>query len=90
MEQKHANSKGIVENLIKADDGSYIDIGIMHKNAKDNLIILCRDCHTSLHAKKQELETLSTPNGKIIRVRPNIPNMNNTLSLQLNVQEASA
>lgn len=73
IERKHANEKGIITGIIKGDDGINVDIGIIQKNAKDNLIVLCRDCHTSLHQKKQELETLSVGNGTIIRVRPEVP-----------------
>lgn len=88
IEQKHAGKNGIVDKIIKGDDGHDIDIGIIHKNAKDNLIVLCRDCHISLHSNKQELETVSTSNGKLIRVRPNTPSNNETL--QLTMQQASA
>jgi DNA mismatch repair protein MutS len=88
IEQKHAGKNGIVDKIIKGDDGTDIDVGIIHKNAKDNLIILCRDCHVSLHSNKQELETISTGNGKIIRVRPNTPTTNGVPPLA--IQQASA
>lgn len=64
IEQKDADEKGIVTKD---------NAGRMHKNAKDNLIVLCEQCHTNLHRRKEELETLDTGNGKIIRVRPESP-----------------
>jgi DNA mismatch repair protein MutS len=59
QEQSRADERGLIEN--------------MDKNAKDNLIVLCRDCHTMLHRKGEELQTLSTSEGKIIRMKPNVP-----------------
>lgn len=53
IEQKNADENGLVN-------------GQMHKNSKDNLIVLCRKCHTNLHGNKQELETISTTNGTLI------------------------
>ena len=63
-------SKAVNNIVQKMDDN--INMGKMHKNAKDNLIILCHDCHTSLHAQGMELETLTVPNGKIVRMRPDV------------------
>jgi predicted HNH restriction endonuclease len=37
----------------------------MHKNAKDNLAVLCRECHVRLHRENKELEVISTTMGKI-------------------------
>jgi len=73
IEQKHADDKQQVKKVIKAEDGTFIDIGSMHKNAKDNIIVLCKDCHTTLHKQKCELETVSVANGTVIRVRPDQP-----------------
>jgi hypothetical protein len=62
---------------IDTNDGNFEEIGIIHKN----LIILCQDCHINLHKNKEELETLSTGNGKIIRIRPTIPPPQNNLTM---------
>lgn len=47
--------KGLVPNL--------------RMNAKDNIIVLCRDCHTALHSSGIELETVSSLGQSIIRVK---------------------
>lgn len=87
VEQNTANEKGFVSKSIAADGGTDISKGLMHKNVKDNLIVLCEECHISLHSNKQELETLSTGNGKIIRIKPDTPpNINithNTMQLAI-------
>lgn len=62
VEQKHAGDNGIVEDAT----------GIMHKNVADNLIVLCEDCHRNLHAKKKELETVTIPTGKLIRMKADV------------------
>jgi DNA mismatch repair protein MutS len=41
-------------------------IGTTNKNVKDNLMILCRDCHTNLHKKGTDIVTHTVPTGKII------------------------
>ena len=50
-----------------ADDKGYI--GSMHKNAKDNLIVLCKQCHNNLHQNHQELTTVKTAGGKIVVIQ---------------------
>ena len=37
----------------------------MNKNAKNNLIVLCAQCHENLHSNKEEIEYLETSGGKI-------------------------
>jgi DNA mismatch repair protein MutS len=46
-------------------------IGSMHKDVKDNIISLCRCCHTDLHRKGIEFETVQTPNGVLIKTAQN-------------------
>jgi DNA mismatch repair protein MutS len=70
IEQGQADDKQMVHKVIKAPDGTFIEIGAMHKNAKDNLIGLCRDCHVTLHKQKKELEAVTIANGTLIRVKP--------------------
>lgn len=72
IEQKYANDKQLVEKINISKDGSVVSMGLMHKNAKDNLIIMCQDCHVSLHSNKGELECVATINGKIIRKKSNL------------------
>lgn len=55
MEQHLADKKGF--------------IGAIHKNSKDNLVVLCRNCHTTLHQEKKELTTLATSAGQLIVVQ---------------------
>lgn len=59
-----------IQEQHKADEKGLI--GNMHMNKRDNLIILCRECHTNLHHNKQELETLTTATGKIVRMKPDL------------------
>jgi hypothetical protein len=61
---------------IQEKDGSFINIGNMHKNSKDNLIVLCKGCHTTLHSNKLELESINTSSGKIVRMKPETPKLN--------------
>lgn len=56
MEQKDADERGLINNT--------------HKNVKNNLIVLCRNCHINLHRDNIELETVDTNVGKIVRVKP--------------------
>ncbi len=51
-------------NLIKTSDNQMI-----RKNDRDNLTVLCRKCHTELHSNNQELETVITADGKLIRIK---------------------
>jgi DNA mismatch repair protein MutS len=44
-------------------------IGHFHKNIKDNLIILCRECHTSLHKQGLELEFIKSLEGTMVRLK---------------------
>jgi DNA mismatch repair protein MutS len=65
-----------IDNIVQKIEiisGDNVSVGKMHKNSKDNLIVLCRDCHTNLHSQGMELETLTVPHGKIIRMRPDVP-----------------
>ena len=48
-EQKEADENGM--------------IGHIPKNAKYNLVVLCKDCHTKLHLGKQRIESHQTVNG---------------------------
>lgn len=73
IEQNQADEKQMVKKVIRDEDGTFVDIGTMHKNAKDNVIVLCRDCHATLHKQKRELETVTVANGTVIRVRPDQP-----------------
>ncbi len=41
-------------------------IGSMHKNVKNNLIVLCSTCHKDLHSRGQELKTLQTSVGRMV------------------------
>jgi len=68
IEQKLADNKQLVKKVIVAN-GQAIDIGFLHKNAKDNLIILCHTCHEKLHRAKQQLETVSIGNGTLVRLK---------------------
>ncbi|CAH6419304.1 DNA mismatch repair ATPase [uncultured virus] len=47
-----------------ADERGFI--GAMHKNIKDNLVILCVECHTKLHATGQDLKRIETSIGKLV------------------------
>ena len=69
IEQRKANDTGIIKTEILLDNGKRITNGIMHKNCKDNLIILCQSCHTKLHANHQQLETLTLANGILVRLK---------------------
>jgi len=66
IEQKNANGGNMVRKIINGKNGEIIDVGMMHKNAKDNLITLCKECHVELHRKKEELETLTLATGTIV------------------------
>jgi DNA mismatch repair protein MutS len=61
LEQHTSDEKGNVEKL----DGNGNKIGLMNKNTKNNLIVLCAQCHENLHSNKQEIEYLETSGGKI-------------------------
>ena len=54
-EQNLANKRGLIEHF--------------HKNIKDNLIVLCCDCHIHLHKEGLELETIETSEGKLVRLK---------------------
>lgn len=41
-------------------------IGNMRKNAKDNLVVLCKNCHVKLHSEKKELVRVDISNGKLL------------------------
>jgi len=41
-------------------------IGNIHKNIKDNLIVLCRDCHVKLHHDNKDLVRVETSAGKLV------------------------
>lgn len=58
-----------IQEQSKADDRKLI--GNIPMNAKDNIIILWHGCHTSLHSKNQELETVAISNGKLVRLKTN-------------------
>jgi len=74
IEQKYANVQGVLNTTVISDtDGGEIVLGPMHKNKRDNLIVLCRECHTNLHNEGKELETLTVPTVKIIRLKPDVP-----------------
>jgi DNA mismatch repair protein MutS len=55
IEQNKADARGLIQNF--------------HKNIKDNLIVLCEDCHNNLHKQGLELETLQSSDGTIVRVK---------------------
>lgn len=66
---------GTTKNLIThhiqeqhlAEDGF---INHMFKNIKDNLIVLCNDCHIKkIHGADNELEVLQTINGNIVKFK---------------------
>lgn len=69
IEQQTADDKGYVNYLIQDSYGNLINIGMMKKHMKDNLIVLCRDCHTNLHKTGTELQTLNTSCGTIIKIK---------------------
>jgi DNA mismatch repair protein MutS len=52
LEQRLADSRGLING--------------MHKNVKDNIIILCEECHKDLHKRGKEFETLRTQSGPLI------------------------
>ena len=49
--QSEANDKGLIGNI--------------HKNIKDNLSVLCKECHANEHKLGGELEVLTTSLGKL-------------------------
>ena len=53
-----------LEHQSEADEKGYI--GNMHKNVKDNLVVLCVDCHTDLHATNKDLKRIDTSIGKLV------------------------
>jgi len=53
-EQANANSNGFINDF--------------HKNKEDNIIVLCEECHKSLHANGIKVITQQTPNGKLIKI----------------------
>jgi DNA mismatch repair protein MutS len=54
-EQKYADDKGFIGN--------------MHKNVKDNLIVLCDDCHKDIHKDdKNNITIYNTANGKLVNL----------------------
>lgn len=61
--QAELNSHHILEQS-KADINGFI--GHMHKNIKDNLIVLCKECHIDLHRKGIQFESLSTSEGTLV------------------------
>lgn len=71
IEQNMADNNGFV--LAKTTiENHEVSLGKLHKNKLDNLIVLCKDCHTNLHSTKQELETISTTKGKLIRLKQTV------------------
>ena len=44
-------------------------IGHFHKNIKDNLIILCKECHQQLHLDGLELEAIQSLEGTMVRLK---------------------
>jgi DNA mismatch repair protein MutS len=68
--QAELTSHHILEQS-KADDRKLI--GNMPMNAKDNLLVLCKSCHTNLHRTDTELETVEAPGKKIVRVKSTEP-----------------
>ena len=52
LEQHTSDEKGNVEKL----DCNGNKIGLMNKNTKNNLIVLCAQCHGNLHSNKEEIE----------------------------------
>jgi 5-methylcytosine-specific restriction endonuclease McrA len=67
---------GTTQNLIghhiqeqnKADQQGYINY--MHKNTKDNLIVLCESCHIKkIHGEKKELTVLQIPHGSVVTMK---------------------
>jgi len=73
IEQKHADEKGWVNKYLQNDDGTQTYLGSMYKHAKDNLIVLCKECHIKLHSSHAELESITISNGKLIRIKPDSP-----------------
>lgn len=68
VEQNRSNEKGFVPvSIILQSEDVYL--GKLHKNKCSNLIVLCGKCHTQIHNTNQELETISTINGKLIRLK---------------------
>ena len=60
LEQHTSDEKWNVEKL----DGN--KIGLMNKNTKNNLIVLCAQCHENLHSNKEEIEYLETSGGRYL------------------------
>lgn len=64
--QAELNSHHILEQN-KADINGFI--GHIHKNIKDNLIVLCKECHIDLHRKGIQFENISTSEGNLVVVK---------------------
>ena len=58
VHQKHADSKGFINNDIHKNH--------IHKNHKSNLASLCEECHNKIHKEKLELHRKKTTNGYIL------------------------
>lgn len=56
-----------LKEQLKADKNGMI--GHMHKNTKDNLIILCENCHTDLHSSNKQIESVKIPNGSMLMLK---------------------
>lgn len=59
----------INEQKLADDDGF---IGSTHKNVKDNLIVLCQQCHQDLHKRGIHMAVNSTPNGKLVTLHDEV------------------
>ena len=64
--QTELNTHHIIEQH-KADIRGFIKH--FHKDIKDNLITLCRECHQELHRQGFELETIQSLEGTMVRLK---------------------
>jgi DNA mismatch repair protein MutS len=63
---KDLHTHHIQEQNMANNDGLIVSpSGIQHKNSKDNLVVLCRQCHSDVHSGSG-LHTLDTSSGVIV------------------------
>jgi DNA mismatch repair ATPase MutS len=57
----------ITHHIVEQHKADHNYIGAMHKNVKDNLIVLCESCHIKkIHAEKKELMVHQVPHGTVV------------------------
>jgi len=68
IEQKFADNKGFVNKTTKRESGEIVSLGLMRKNSRSNLVVLCEECHLNIHSNDRKIEFLPTTNGNIIKL----------------------